>query len=52
MQSSKNSTSTHSPLFFEKNTAVYKQFQAKSKINLNISLGANETLYSLNPNVP
>lgn len=48
MQSSKNSTSKYNQFFFDKNTTYNKSNQVKSSKNLNISLGANETLAGLN----
>ena len=51
MQSSKNTNSKHTQFFLDKNSPFLKHNQAKSTKNLNISLGANESLYAFNPHV-
>ena len=48
MQSSKNSTSKYNQLFFDKNATYNRPNQVKSTKNLNISLGANESITTLN----
>lgn len=51
MQTSKNSTAKHLHFLHDKNSAFPKHLQVKSTKNLNISLGANESIYNFNSHI-